>query len=65
MKTKTVEAPPEAEACRQAMMDAMRPFADALGGPGMLAVASALVGQSMALPPDAPRPRFPRKDTTQ
>ena len=46
---KQVVASPEAEACRQALIDAVRPYADKLGAQGMLAVASALVGQLMAL----------------
>ena len=48
-KTKLVPMPPGGEACRIAMADAMRPYADKLGPEGMLAVAAALVGQLMAL----------------
>lgn len=47
--TKLVSTSPDAENCRQAMLAAMRPYADKLGKPGMLAVASALVGQIIAL----------------
>ena len=46
---KTVPTSPEAEACRQALANAMRPYADKLGPQGMLAVASAFVGQLVAL----------------
>lgn len=48
-KMKTIPVTPEAEACRQAILAAIRPYADKLGAPGMLAVASALVGQLIAL----------------
>ena len=48
-KTKSVPAPPKAEACYQAMIKAMRPFADDLGPAGMLAIASNLVGKLIAL----------------
>lgn len=49
VKMKTVPVPPEAERCRQALANAMRPYADKLGPQGMLAVASAFVGQLVAL----------------
>jgi hypothetical protein len=48
-KMKTVPVSPDAEACRQAMLNAMRPYADKIGPHGMLAVASAVVGQLVAL----------------
>jgi hypothetical protein len=48
-KMKTVPASPAAEACRQALVAAIRPYADTLGPQGMLAVASALVGQLIAM----------------
>ena len=48
-KMKSVPATPEAKACRQAMVEAMRPYVDKLGPQGTLAVASALVGQLIAL----------------
>jgi hypothetical protein len=48
-KFKTVPTSPEAEACRLALTNAMRPYADKLGAQGMLAVAAALVGQLIAL----------------
>lgn len=48
-KMKTVPTSPEAEACRQALLAAIRPYADKLGAQGMLAVASALVGQLVAM----------------
>lgn len=46
---KRFPAPAEAEACRLAMVAAMRPYADKLGPEGMLAVAAALVGQLVAM----------------
>lgn len=46
---KSRPVPPVAEACRQAMVAAMRPYADQLGPAGMLAVAAALVGQLVAM----------------
>jgi hypothetical protein len=48
-KINTVPTSPEAEMCRQALANAMRPYADKLGPQGMLAVASAFVGQLIAL----------------
>lgn len=48
-KMKTVPVSPDAEACRQALVAAIRPYADVLGAQGMLAVASALVGQLIAM----------------
>ena len=48
-RTVLVATSPESEACRQALAAAMRPFADRLGAQGMLAVASAFVGQLIAL----------------
>ena len=48
-KMKTVPVSPDAEACRQALIAAIMLYADKLSGPEMLAVASALVGQLMAL----------------
>jgi hypothetical protein len=47
--TKIVPASPEAEACRQALVAAIGPYADKLGAQGMLVVASALVGQLIAM----------------
>ena len=49
MRTKVVAATPDMAACRMAMVAAMQPYADKLGGEGMLAVASALVGQLVAM----------------
>lgn len=46
---KSVPTTPEAEACRQALLAAIHPYADHLGSHGMLAVASALVGQLIAM----------------
>jgi len=46
---KTVQPTPEMEAARQAMIAAIRPYADALGGHGMLACAAYTVGQLIAL----------------
>lgn len=48
-KMKTVPGSSDTEACRQALVAAIRPFADKLGAQGMLAVASALVGQLVAM----------------
>lgn len=48
-KMKTVKVSPDTEACRLALIDAIRPFADRIGPQGMLAVASALVGQLIAM----------------
>ena len=48
-KTKAVPVSPDADACRQALIAAIKPYADNLGGPGILAVASALVGQLIAM----------------
>lgn len=48
-KMKPFSTSPEAEQCRQALIDAMRPYADKLGAQRMLAVASAFVGQLVAL----------------
>lgn len=48
-KMRVVPTSPEAESCRQAMANAMQPYSDKLGPEGMLAVASALVGQLVAL----------------
>ena len=46
---KTVRPTPEMEAARQAMIAAIRPYADTLGGAGMLACAAYTVGQLIAL----------------
>lgn len=48
-KLKSVFATPEMEACRQALLAAIKPYADKLGPAGMLAVASGLVGQLIAM----------------
>lgn len=48
-KMKTIAMTPEIEACRQALVAAIMPYADKLGPQGMLAVASALVGQLVAM----------------
>lgn len=48
-KMKNIPTSPTYEACRQALVAAIKPYADELGGPGMLAVASMLVGQLIAM----------------
>lgn len=40
---------PDASLCLAAMIEAMRPYADALGAEGMLAVSSLLTGQLLAV----------------
>ena len=49
LNMKIVPSSPEHEACRQALCNAIKPYAHKLGAQGMLAVASALVGQLIAL----------------
>lgn len=50
MRTLKITPPSAAvQLCRQALISAMRPYADTLGPDGMLAVAAAFVGQLIAL----------------
>ena len=46
---KSVPPTPEMKAARDAMLAAVKPYADAIGGDGMLAVAAYTVGQLIAL----------------
>lgn len=48
MGIKVVPATPEVEAAYQAVIEAMQPYADAIGPDGMLAVTSKLVGKLLA-----------------
>ena len=46
---KTIPTSPMAERCRQDMVGAMRPYADAIGMEGLLGVAAKIVGQLITM----------------